>query len=132
MRMCQRCFNKNEPKYKYYGGRGITVCDRWRRYPNFLEDMGEAPPKMTLDRIDNNKGYEPGNCRWATRFEQARNRRTNVFWTHNGITLCLKDWATRLGMPKNTLTQRRAYGWSVERSLTEPVRKGSRPRKQTV
>jgi hypothetical protein len=128
--MCQRCFNPNEDHFANYGGRGITVCERWRRYPNFLADMGEAPPKMTLERIDNNGNYEPGNCRWATKAEQARNRRTNVYLTHNGKTMCATDWAIALGVAKQIITNRKKAGWSDERCLTQPVipkpwRKGS-------
>lgn len=72
--MIQRTSNPHHSRYSTYGGRGIQVCDRWRSFPNFLADMGERPEGLTLDRIDNSKGYEPGNCRWATLSEQERNK----------------------------------------------------------
>jgi len=112
----------------YYAGRGITVCDRWRdSFVAFYEDMGPKPsPAHSLDRIDNDKGYEPGNCRWATRTEQMRNTRANRWITFAGETLTLADWSERLGIHKETLT-RRLETWSVEEAMTRPVRGRSLP-----
>jgi hypothetical protein len=96
--MKDRCFNANRSNYKRYGGRGITVCDRWMGYNgfiNFISDMGRRPsPKHSLDRYPNNDGnYEPGNCRWATMKDQSNNRSSNVFKEHCGITRRMVEWA---------------------------------------
>lgn len=113
-----RCTQSNHTKWSDYGGRGITVCDRWRRFENFLEDMGTKPESRTIDRIDNDGNYEPGNCRWATRTEQARNTRANRLLTYGGETLTLAEWAERIGVGYATLRSRLdKYGWTIERAI---------------
>ncbi len=117
-----RCFSPLNKSYDHYGGRGITVCDAWRNdYRQFLEHVGRRPsPHHSIDRINNDGNYEPGNVRWATSAEQMRNRRVTRFLTLNGTTLCLSDWATQLGIGKTTLLYRIRAGWSDERTLTTP------------
>ena len=122
--MIRRCYNENRPDYGLYGGRGVTVCERWRTsFQAFYDDMGPRPSnRHSIDRIDNDGNYEPCNCRWATQCEQARNKRSNRLITFNGRTLCLAEWAEEYGMRQRTLWYRLNRGWSVERALTEPVR----------
>lgn len=120
--MIQRCLNPNCREYKHYGGRGISVDHRWKKFENFLRDMGKRPVKKSLDRIDNNKGYCLSNCRWATQKQQTRNTRRNCLKTFCGKTQCISAWAEEFGIPENTLRARFRYGWSVERALTESVR----------
>lgn len=119
-----RCFNKNEAVYDRYGGRGIGMCERWvESFEAFLEDMGSRPsPEHSIERIDNEGNYEPGNCRWATDAEQARNKRTNVWLSKDGVTLCLSDWAKRLGLCHSTLIWRMKQGWQIERVLSVSAR----------
>ena len=115
----QRCTNPNNPNYKNYGGRGIRLCERWTTFANFIEDVGPRPPGRTLDRSDNERGYEPGNVRWATKHVQTRNSRRNRLLTFEGKTRCLSDWATEKGIDRQTLSLRLdRLGWSVEKALT--------------
>lgn len=106
--MKTRCYNKKERSYKDYGGRGIKVCDRWlNSFENFLADMGNKPtPKHSIDRKDTNKGYSPENCRWATKKEQANNKRTTMFITIDGQTKSVSEWAETLGIKRDTLYKR--------------------------
>jgi len=103
--MIGRCYRPRNHRYAWYGGRGIRVCDRWRTsFEAFLADVGPRPtPRHSLDRIDNDGDYEPGNVRWATSFEQSRNRRNVKLYTHDGETLTLSEWADRVGLPYSTL-----------------------------
>ena len=120
--MWKRCTLPHHPYYRYYGGAGITVCERWRRFESFYEDMGECRDGMSIDRIDNACGYDPSNCRWATMKDQQRNRSNSVLLTLNGVTMNLVDWADRVGIDKSTLSRRiRRLGWSTEKALTTPV-----------
>jgi hypothetical protein len=122
--MMQRCNNKSASNYQYYGAIGIFVCERWKDYAAFLIDMGECKDKsMTLDRIDNSRGYEPSNCQWVTQAAQNRNRSWCINLTHNGETKILTDWAAEKGMTVNTLATRIRLGWSTERALTQPLKK---------
>lgn len=118
--MRSRCSNKNNPSWKNYGGRGITVCKSWlKNYDAFFDDMGEAPEGMWLERIDVNKGYCPENCTWATPEEQAVNKRTNRWITHNGQTMCLSQWAKEIGVAVDTLNRRlNVYKMPIEKALT--------------
>lgn len=116
--MLARCTNGKNRRYKDYGGRGIGVCERWYDFANFLADMGEKPKGYSLDRIDVNGDYEPGNCRWATATEQARNKRNNTLLTHNGETHTIAEWGDILGIRHTTISTRLHSGWSVERALT--------------
>jgi len=123
--MVTRCTNPNYPRFADYGGRGITVCDRWLRFEGFLEDMGERPKGTTINRKHNNLGYCPENCEWATVKEQANNQRSNRLLTHNGRTQTMAQWAEELGMSYDTLRGRLdKLNWSLEKALATPV-KGS-------
>lgn len=118
--MIRRCHNPMTHEWAKYGGRGIAVCDAWRSdYRVFIADMGRRPsPQHSIDRIDNNKGYEPGNCRWATRIEQGRNRRDNRLVTIDGITKCATEWALDNGIPPKNVWRRVTKGWTIERAVT--------------
>ena len=125
--MKQRCFNKNNQDYATYAGRGITICDRWRNsFQSFLSDMGECPQGMSIDRIDNDGNYEPGNCRWATQKMQMNNYSKNVYISYKGEKLHISVWAKRIGMSTETLQNRYNYGWSTERMMTQPLKKWRR------
>lgn len=115
--MLRRCRRPTDSAYMNYGGRGIRVCGRWTKFEAFFEDMGECPPGMTIDRIDNDGDYEPGNCRWATVKQQGQNKRNNVLLTWQGQTLCVAEWARRRGLSDGTIRSRIKRGWSVERAL---------------
>lgn len=117
-----RCFNTNNPAYQRYGARGIAVCDKWKEsFSAFFADMGPRPsPRHSIDRIDNDGHYEPGNCRWATKRQQSRNTSRNQLLTYNGKTMCITDWAIELGLSPNAIRGRLATGWTIDEALTTP------------
>ena len=124
--MHKRCYDPSHNRYQYYGPRGITVCARWFDFVNFLADMGEPPgPRMSLGRVDNNAGYEPWNCVWQTYRQQARNTSRNKLITIGKRTRCLAKWAEIYGRNYGTLHWRISAGWSVERAMQTPERKGN-------
>lgn len=135
-RMKARCVHRGSVGYKNYGGRGITMCSRWRdSFEAFLEDMGPRPAEHSIDRIDSDGNYEPGNCRWATQREQSRNKRTSRFVTVEGLTLTYSEWSDRLGGNKNCVQARVARGWSEVDAVLIPLnhRRGNRePRVRTI
>jgi hypothetical protein len=127
--MVARCTNPNSHRWAEYGARGIKVCDSWRRFENFLADMGVRPDGCSIDRIDGRKGYSPENCRWATDAEQQRNRSNNRPITALGKTLLVVEWAEETGIPATTIYKRLELGWDAERAVTTP-RRPLRPRQQ--
>ena len=117
--MVSRCNNEKATGFHNYGGRGISVCGRWMEFEKFLNDMGLPPPKTSIDRIDNDGDYCQENCRWATRKEQAQNKRNNRNIYFNGKNLCLIEWARKFDMDQSSMGER-LDKWSIERALTEP------------
>jgi len=117
--MRTRCGDYGRP-HKHWGGRGIKVCERWKSFENFLADMGERPAGMSLERINNDGDYEPGNCRWATRLEQMQNTRANRNLSHEGRTLSLSAWAREKGLSLDTIISRLRRKWSVAQTLDTP------------
>jgi hypothetical protein len=106
--MIQRCYDRRSPQFPDYGGRGITICDEWRHsFETFFSDMGHRPENLSIDRIDNDKGYSKDNCQWSTVKEQARNRRSNKLFTINGETKCIAEWSDFYGIVSYGTTQQR-------------------------
>lgn len=123
-KMLNRCRSQSNDAWGHYGGRGISVCERWNDFQSFLADMGERPSlKYSIERIDNSKGYEPANCRWATQKEQLNNTRRNVRIEFNGQSLTLMQWCEAVGLAYSTARKRRRLGWSFERILAEPAQR---------
>lgn len=116
--MRKRCSDSKSNKFHLYGGRGIRVCQRWNRFEEFFADMGECPPRMSIDRINSDGNYEPGNCRWATPKQQARNTKTNIYLTIRGETLTKAEWAERAGIDQRAFHKRlHGLGWTPEEAV---------------
>lgn len=121
LKMKERCLNPANKDFHHYGGRGITVCDEWRKsFDTFYAHLGPRPKDGTLDRIDNDGNYEPGNVRWASRKRQANNTRRNRQLTYKGETLTVAQWARKAGLTSTCLYQRLRAEWPIERAMNEP------------
>jgi hypothetical protein len=116
--MIRRCTDAKNYAYKNYGARNIKICKRWKNFAHFYNDMGERTKGMTLDRINNNKGYYPKNCKWSTPIEQSNNRRSNRKISFKRTTKTLIEWERHLGFKKSRIQKRLMRGWSIEKSLT--------------
>ena len=112
--MKRRCYTPKSVNYKTYGAQGVTVCERWHDFPSFVADMGMCEPGMSIERLDNNLGYSPANCKWLPIADQPKNRRTNIMYTHMGRTENLRQWAHRYGLSPQVVWLRYQSGNSPE------------------
>ena len=120
----QRCLNKNSKDYSNYGGRGITICDDWLEFSNFWKDMQDGfDDTLSIDRIDNNRGYCKNNCRWATAQEQANNKRNNRLYLHQGKWQSVSAIARRHNINVSVLFSRVNNGWGIDKAVTKPVQR---------
>lgn len=126
--MMDRCYRETSKNYKFYGGRGITVCEEWHEPENFARWADESGYKkgLWLDRIDTNGNYCPENCKWSTPQEQANNRRNNNVLTYRGESHTLAEWARILGVKKSLIKTRVWYGWNPERVIEQEVERHER------
>lgn len=128
--MLARCLHASNPAFAHYRKRGITVCEKWLTFENFLADMGERPVSTTIDRRDNDGNYEPGNCRWATKQEQANNRFTNIRFDYQGQRFTISELARHTGVSKwllrDRLVKRQRGQWTVETAVSAPKQRGRR------
>lgn len=130
--MLTRCRNPNEPCFKYYGGKGIKVCERWLVFENFAADMGEKKPGQTIGRIDNNKDYCPENCRWEDMTSQARNKSNNKIITFNGEIKTLAEWSEQTGIGYSTILHRIKAKWEMSEFLGYKERTHKRPGRRVL
>lgn len=120
--MMHRCYNPNNKRFARYGGRGITVCQRWHRFEHFAEDMGEPPKGRSIERRDNRLGYDPQNCCWATPTDQNNNRCCCRYFEFRGKRLTLPQWSRETGLSLDAIQTRiMRLKWSIEKALTQPV-----------
>lgn len=120
----ERCTNLNIQRHDHdYMGKGITYCERWEIFENFLEDMGVCPEGMSIDRKDNNGNYEPSNCRWATQGQQQNNKSNNHYLNHDGVIKTCAEWDKIKGHRLSTVKQRISRGWSISESIELPSKK---------
>lgn len=135
LNMKARCYNPKRRDYKNYGAKGIQVCDDWKNnFVNFKDwalNSGYTDG-LTIDRIQNDKGYFPHNCRWVTMKQQQRNTTRNHFVTYNGQTKCIAEWESELNMNHGTLATRLKNGWDIEKAFTQPIRKSTRWNKEEI
>lgn len=120
----QRCLNPNSPEYHRYGGRGITICKEWENDFGAFKRWASAngyQDNLTIDRINNNQGYTPDNCRWSTKLEQSNNMERNILWTYKGETKTITEWSKCVGIKRHTLYLRYRNGWTIEKMLTTPL-----------
>lgn len=130
--MLDRCYKESNDQYRNYGARGITVCERWvNSFDDYVNDLGFPPSENhTIDRVDNNLGYSPENCRWATKKDQSVNRRVTKIVTVGGVSMSLADWSKSLGLKKSAVYGRIRNGWDVVRAVTHPpIARGKYERK---
>jgi hypothetical protein len=116
-KMKERCLNPKRKDYKNYGGRGIKICERWLVFENFLEDMGIPPRELSIDRIDHDGNYEPGNCRWATAEQQQNNRSVSRFIVFNNEKFTIAQWAKKIGASRQAVRYRLNQGWTPQQIL---------------
>jgi hypothetical protein len=119
--MVGRCTNPKHPQYDDYGGRGIFVCEKWRKFAGFYDDMGDAPAGLSIERINNHDAYHPGNVKWGTKEEQVRNHRRNRRIVINGRSEVVTDWAKENGIDPRTVFYRLNSGWDEVKAVTTPV-----------
>ncbi len=125
--MKARCLRTTHPRYMDYGGRGITVCDRWANsFEAFVEDMGHAMPGESIERRDNDRGYCPDNCHWLPRPSQNRNTRASARLTVNGVTKIIADWSRKTGIRATLISRRKRLGWTDHEAVMTPVNRSNK------